>query len=378
MSDIFISYKREDQATARKLADALEKEGLSVWWDPKLRAGEHFDDVIEKALNDAKCVIVMWSNLSVNSEYVKAEATEALEQKKLVPIKIESVNLPFRFKRVHTLSLLGWDGSKDFPEFRRLVEDISETVGRPKPGTIFCDKLKDGSQGPAMVVIPAGTFQMGDINGDRNMWERPVHIVRIIRPLAIGRYEITFEEYDQFAVATDRQFPRDEDWGRGRLPVIDVSWEHAIAYAEWLSEQTGQHYRLPSEAEWEYAARAGTKTAYWWGNEILSGMANYPGGRSRSSEEQTATVGSFKPNPFGLYDTAGNVFEWVQDYWHDNYNCAPDDGSAWTSGGFCEVRVIRGGSWFNPPEYASSSSRYSEYTDCANFNIGFRLARDIV
>ena len=113
MSDIFISYKREEQATARKLANALESEGWTVWWDPKLRAGEHFDDVIEKALNEAKCVIVMWSNLSVNSEYIKAEATEALEQKKLVPVKIENVSLPFRFKRVQTPSLLDWDGSRD-------------------------------------------------------------------------------------------------------------------------------------------------------------------------------------------------------------------------------------------------------------------------
>src|SRR5262245_2603181 len=131
MSDIFISYKREEQATARKLANALEKEGFSVWWDPKLRAGEHFDDVIEKGLNEAKCVIVLWSTLSVNSEYVKSEATEALEQNKLVPIKIENVSPPFRFKRVHTPSLLDWDGSGDFSEFRRLVEDIAAIVGPP-------------------------------------------------------------------------------------------------------------------------------------------------------------------------------------------------------------------------------------------------------
>ena len=132
MSDIFISYKREEQPVARKLADALESEGWTVWWDPKLRAGDDFDAVIEKGLTEAKCVIVIWSNLSVNSEYVKAEATEALEQKKLVPIKIDNVNLPFRFKRVHTPSLLGWDGSKDFSQFRKLVEDISTILG-PSP-----------------------------------------------------------------------------------------------------------------------------------------------------------------------------------------------------------------------------------------------------
>src|SRR5262245_60478206 len=125
MSDIFISYKREEQAIARKLANALESEGWTVWWDPKLRAGEHFDDVIEKALNEAKCVIVMWSERSVQSQYVKDEATYALEYNKLVPVVIEDVSLPFRFRGVHTLSLRDWDGSKDFAEFRKLVEDIS-------------------------------------------------------------------------------------------------------------------------------------------------------------------------------------------------------------------------------------------------------------
>ena len=125
MSDIFISYKREDQATARKLANALESEGWTVWWDPKLRAGERFNDVIESALNEAKCVIVLWSKRSVQSLYVKDEATHALNRKKLVPVTIEQVELPFRFEELHTPSLFNWDGSKDFSEFRRLVEDIS-------------------------------------------------------------------------------------------------------------------------------------------------------------------------------------------------------------------------------------------------------------
>lgn len=130
MSDIFISYKREDQATARKLANALESEGWTVWWDPKLRAGERFNDVIESALNEAKCVIVLWSKRSVQSLYVKDEATHALNRKKLVPVTIEQVELPFRFEELHTPSLLNWDGSKDFSEFRRLVEDISTILRR--------------------------------------------------------------------------------------------------------------------------------------------------------------------------------------------------------------------------------------------------------
>jgi hypothetical protein len=154
MSDIFISYKREEQATARKLANALESEGWTVWWDPKLRAGEHFDDVIEKALNEAKCVIVMWSNLSVNSEYIKAEATEALEQKKLVPVKIENVSLPFRFKRVQTPSLLDWDGSRDSPDFRKFVDDISAKLS--DSGEIIPDHTEQAAerQRPEIRVTP--------------------------------------------------------------------------------------------------------------------------------------------------------------------------------------------------------------------------------
>ncbi len=132
MSDIFISYKREEQPIARKLADALKGEGWTVWWDPKLRAGEHFDDVIEKALNEAKCVVVIWSEQSVQSRYIRAEATYALDRDKLVPVAIEKVNLPFRFRGVHTLNLLGWSGSKDFTDFRRLVDDLSTILG-PSP-----------------------------------------------------------------------------------------------------------------------------------------------------------------------------------------------------------------------------------------------------
>src|SRR5215813_13377608 len=162
MSDIFISYKREEQAIARKLANALAGEGWSVWWDPKLRAGDDFDRIIEAVLNKSRCVIVLWSELSIQSDYVRAEASEALEKKKLVPVAIENVTPPFRFKRLHTPKLLNCDGSSESAEFRKLVDDITEIIGPPKserqtlrttsqppitidnrkPGTVFRDKLK--------------------------------------------------------------------------------------------------------------------------------------------------------------------------------------------------------------------------------------------
>ena len=281
MSDIFISYKREEQATAR--------------WDPKLRAGDDFDEVIEKVLDESRCVIVLWSEMSLKSKYVRAEAAEVMEQEKLVPVAIENVTLPFRFKRLHTPKLLNWDGSSESAEFRKLVDDITEIIGPPKgeretrrttsqpsitidnrkpgkdgsttlpgvdqtkrklePGTVFHDNLKDGSQGPEMVVVPAGTFKMGDIQGTGDNREKPVHTVSIANPFAMGRYPITFEDYDRFASATNRPLPNLIFWNRERRPVTNVSWDDAVEYAEWLSGQTGKRYRLPTEAEWEYAAR---------------------------------------------------------------------------------------------------------------------------
>jgi formylglycine-generating enzyme required for sulfatase activity len=200
--------------------------------------------------------------------------------------------------------------------------------------------------------------------------------VSIPKPFAIGRYQITFEEYDRFASATRRQLPNDQGWGRGRQPAINVSWCDAVEYANWLSEQTGNRYRLPTETEWEYAARAGTETAYWWGNEITPGMANCAGTDNSWDGKQTSPVGSFKPNPFGLYDTAGNVWESVQDSWHENYKGAPTDGSAWEEKDDGQ-RVIRGGSWVSDPVYLRSSTQSRGIAGNRNYFIGFRLAQDI-
>ncbi len=204
------------------------------------------------------------------------------------------------------------------------------------PGDVFQDRLKDGGLGPEMVQIPKGRFQMGDIQGGGEANEKPVHWVNIDYQFAMGKYEVTFAEYDQFAQATDREKPSDIGLGRGRRPVINVSWNDANAYTKWLTQQTGKPYRLPSEAEWEYAARAGTKTKYWWGNSIGKNKANCDGCGSRWDYE----VGSFRANQFGLYDTVGNVYEWVAGNYQDRYNGAPSDGSAWKK--TSKYRVARG------------------------------------
>jgi formylglycine-generating enzyme required for sulfatase activity len=242
-------------------------------------------------------------------------------------------------------------------------------------GKVFRDRLKIGREGPEMVVVGAGSFEMGALQGSGENDEVPIHTVRIRKSFAVGRFEVTFGEYDQFAKATNRQFPIDQGWGRGRQPVIFVSWQDAVEYTKWLSAQTGKRYRLPTEAEWEYAARGGQGTAYWWGQDWMKGMANC---RDCGSpwDKKTAPVGSFKPNPFGLYDTAGNVWEWVEDCRHDNYSGAPADGSPWTSGGNCVRRMIRGGSWVNLPRYLRSSNRGRYYPDNREDFIGFRLVQE--
>ena len=245
---------------------------------------------------------------------------------------------------------------------------------------VFRDRMKNGTNGPEMVVIPAGRFRMGDIQGKGSKDEQPVHEVHVSRRFGVSRYEITFDQYDEFAKATSRQLPDDEGFGRGRRPVIRVTWNDAVDYAEWLSQETAKHYRLPTEAQWEYAARAGTETVYWWGNEMKQGLANCIGCGSRWDSKQTAPVGSLKPNPFGLYDTAGNVSEWVQDCWHENYQGAPPDGSAWEKeyNGNCDGRVFRGGSYGSAYNGKVRSSSREVFRAGARFRaLGFRLVREI-
>ena len=500
MSDIFISYAREDRRRAKQLAEALEAQGWSVFWDQVIPPGKTWHEVIGTALQEARCVIVAWSRASITSGEVYKEAEEGHKRKILVPVFFEEVRPPMGFRGIQATSLVSWDGRPTAEEFQQLVSAVADIIGSPKqpanierteaitglrvvdtigspkqpaeprsppqvkgrkgqrltlwiaglalgvviaglvavqmwgpestqrvepvvetpevtpggappepqleeaetarkgtvvgevpsaspkdvevlkPGGVFRDTLPDGSPGPEMVSIPRGEFRMGDIQGSGDAGEQPVHLVRIPRPFAMGRYEVTFDEYDVFARLTGRAPPADQGWGRGRRPVINVSWKDAVAYAEWLSQQTDKRYRLPTEAEWEYAARAGTETAYWWGNEIGKNRANCDGCGSRWDGKQTAPVGSFSPNSWGLHDTAGNVYEWVQDCWHKDYEGAPEDGSkAWgkEGGGDCNRRVIRGGSWSYEPRYIRSAYRSRDVPDLRYGNLGFRLAQDL-
>jgi formylglycine-generating enzyme required for sulfatase activity len=243
---------------------------------------------------------------------------------------------------------------------------IEPVVGKP-----FRDPLKDGGEGPLMVQVPKGCFRMGDLQGGGAHDEQPVHDV-CLDSFAVGVHEITVDDYDRFAEATKREQPPDQEWGRGDRPVINVSWLDANAYADWLSDQTGQTYRLPTEAEWEYAARAGSETRYWWGNDIGRNRANCNGCGSRWDNDRTAPVGSFDANAFGLYDTVGNVWEWTCSEYEERYRGQERD---CTGKQRANLPVLRGGSWYRVPSRVRAAHRGRSDTALGFRSTGFRLVR---
>lgn len=243
-------------------------------------------------------------------------------------------------------------------------------VAHPTGSVNDCDSC------PEMVVLKPGSFIMGDDHGDRS--ERPAHRVTIEKPYAIGRYEVTFAQWNA-CVAANACKALAEISASGltdKSPARDLSWNDARRYVHWLSTLTGQHYRLPTEAEWEYAARAGTRSRYWWGEKMEPGKANCKGCGGDWNEEVPVNVDALPPNPFGIYGMNGGVWEWVEDCWHRSYDGAPTDGSAWTSSD-CRENVIRGGSWRNDSTYAHSTSRFTYDTDVRFIANGFRVAKTL-
>jgi formylglycine-generating enzyme required for sulfatase activity/CRP-like cAMP-binding protein/chromosome segregation ATPase len=248
-------------------------------------------------------------------------------------------------------------------------------AGNPEiaPVRSFRDELSGGGSGPLMVELPAASYSMGSAGNSLNFEERPQHVVSL-PAFAIGKYEVTFAEYDLFAGATGRRLPDDEGWGRNDRPVINVSWDDAQAYTRWLSAKTGHDYRLPSESEWEFAARGGTTTMYWWEGLTRRNPANCFDCGSGWDGNSTAPVGSFQANGFGIHDTAGNVEEWTEDCYHASYEGAPTDGSAWQMRG-CSQRVVRGGSYTSPLDSLRSAKRGQYDHDTRLDTVGFRVVR---
>ena len=243
----------------------------------------------------------------------------------------------------------------------------------PSPRETF----QDCDECPKMVVVPSGRFTMGSSRGEEGHEydEEPLHRVRIAYRFAVGVYEVTFDEWYACldAGGCGNHIPDDMRWGRGNRPVMNVSWDDAQSYVRWLSVRTGKSYRLLSESEWEYVARAGTETAYSWGDSIGVNRANCLG--CGDEWDKTAPVGSFAANAWGVHDMHGNVQEWVQDCWNDSYEGAPTDGSAREEE--CNDRVVRGGPWYYTPKYVRSASRSLKSSDYRFRGSGFRVARDL-
>ncbi len=242
--------------------------------------------------------------------------------------------------------------------------------------------FRDCAECPEMVVMPAGEYTMGSPPAEQGAETQ--HRVTIAVPFAVSKFEITFAEWDRCVASGGcRGYrPEDEGWGRGNYPVMNISWEDASAYAEWLSAATGQHYRMLTEAEWEYAARAGTTTTFAHGDALSPSKANYDGstdgtGPSDLNRQSTVPVGTFEPNGFGLHDMQGNVSEWVEDCWHDEYTPRhPTDGSAFLEGN-CNGRVVRGGSWEDSQAELRSAARTGGDKTDRFYTDGLRIARSL-
>ena len=272
----------------------------------------------------------------------------------------------------------------------------------PGPDGLLRDAFVDGTgQGPELVLIPSGRFQMGSHEeehkaamraGAQKSWlerETPQHWVGIAQPFALARHPVSVGEWRAFVRATGWSGGLETNWEKPGFvqtdlhPVVGVSWNDAQLYLAWLSEKTGQRYRLPSEAEWEYACRAGTRTAFNTGDTISTEQANYDGlyiyngGERGQYRGGTTAQGTFAPNAWGLYDMHGNVWEWVQDIVHDNYDGAPTDGSAWVEGADTSRHILRGGSWLYHPRYLRSALRNGYSAVLSNDIVGFRVAREV-
>lgn len=360
MSDIFISYAREDRPRAEMVASALEGHGWSVWWDRDLRAGKNIALVIEEELGKARCVAVLWSATSVRRDWVIDEAREGKDRGILVPVLIENVRPPLGFRSIHSADLTAWEGHARAPVFLRLCSDIEALIGaaadqpsNPPPIEKPASKAPrvNPLDGLTYVFISPGPFVMGCSPGDSECFddEKPPHAERIVNGFWLSRTEVTQAAWKLVMNSNPSSFMGDQ------LPVENVDWGQAIAYCEAIGG------RLPTEKEWEYAARAGTARARYGS---LDAIAWYKG----NSSGTTHPVALKEPNAFGLYDMLGNVWEWVA----DDYIAYP--------GGSVDApigrKVVRGGSWDNNTRVVRASYRVGVVPTARSSYFGFRCAGD--
>ena len=374
--EIFLSYDKSDRKKVRILAEALAKQGHSIWWDRDIHGGKRYAKVIKNKLNNAQCVIVLWSKHSVESDWVLDEA--GLAKDKLIPILIDKVDIPLGFGQIHTLDFIDWQGILPHPTFNLLLDSVVEIMGPPAAGNTEFQKTSSeerwkekketltNSIGTKFALIPAGEFMMGSEDFDLS---KPVHTVKIRTPFYLGIYPVTQREWNAIMGNNPSKFNGND------LPVESVSWNKVQDFIKKLNEKEGTNkYRLPTEAEWEYAARAGTTTQYSFGDDDLK-LGEYAW-YTKNSDNKTHLVGEKGANPWGLYDVHGNVWEWVQDEWHGTYSGAPTYGSAWEDG-VSTSRVDRGGGWFDDARRCRSAVRRNDGRGRRSRSLGFRLLQEV-
>jgi len=361
------------------LLAASEKEGLTILWIP-VRPSHYTRTVIAQyqAAHDPAKPLSSMNRAKQDSALVEiVKKIEAVAPPPSSPSSVPaapSVMTPAVSALPAIQSIHGWST----PQVQALQRQAAQALKLPVE---FRDALKDGGEGPTMVVIPGGRFLMGSPpdEPERKSNERQ-HEVEVAS-FALGKYAVTFEEYDRFVAATQREKPDDQSWIRGRHPVINVTCFNAIAYAEWLSQQTGQTYRLPTEAEWEYACRAGTTTPFYFGATISTDQANYNGdytyggGQKGGYREKTVEVGQFPANAWGLHDMHGNVWEWTGSEYDGGYGGA--ESRTVGDSNFGGILVLRGGSWINESKWLRSSVRGKGSPHDDSNSLGFRLARNL-
>ena len=399
MAEVFLSYKREDKERVRLVAEALGREGFDVWWDERIVPAERWDEEIEQNIGAARAVIVFWTPDSVRSHWVRTEAEFAKSANKLVPITLIACQPPLAFLLVQAVDLTRWRGEVDDRNWLRAVAWLRDLIAGKPPTEqkqaqqlradwrvaygefngepVFDGKtitrsapaatlFRDRAELPLMRVIPGGQFKMGSLDSEGQTSERPLHVVSVAGPIAVGVFPLTRAEWNAVG---PRYTPKDDGFGRDDMPVLNVYYADAQGWLEVMNSETGEDYRLLSEAEWEYCCRAGSDGAYNFSGEPTDKLACFRAPRP-------APVGSLPPNAFGLYDMHGNVREWTGDLWHDSYAGAPTDAIAWTAG-HSAMRVVRGGSWTDGPAMLRSASRGRAIaTERCNF-IGLRVAREI-
>jgi formylglycine-generating enzyme required for sulfatase activity len=448
MADIFLSYSRADRPIAQTIAEALEAEGFSVWWDKVLRAGQTYDEVTETMLRDAQVVIVLWSETSVQSKWVRAEATLGQRKCELVPVMIEDAERPIMFELIQTADLIGWSGDREDQRWKEFVTDVQGSLEKaragaaeapevskpvPKPAAkpqpkskpaakaqpvaaasiapAATEKQKKKSSGlvpillgglivvgggawfglqalqgddagttkldppepetlacaecPDMVNVPGGASLLGSVDDERGRSGNESPQIEVtLASFWISKTEITRAEWQ--ACVDDGGCRPAQGSGEEEHPVTGISWSDASGYADWLSTKTDATFRLPSEAEWEYAARAGTQTLFWWGND-------YPGAGVVQGE--TRAVSALAENPFGVSGMLGNAREWVADCYVNNHADAPTNGAAVTNGD-CSRRVVKGGSFRLGAAEHRPANRARYQANVRDRSLGFRVVAD--